>query len=1093
MTGLPSFSKLNRVIHRLYIPIIIVWLVIVLLSAVMLPLFLGSVSYNISESKSLSPANSKASQAQNILDTQFPAAANQSADHIILVIQSKGDDVYSADVRGSILALNNTLNSDASVKNFTGVTSIYSAENGLLLSTLTSLVNQTRNLDDTIRTINSRLYATEANLTSTHASIFKLEKGVNQTAQLVYGIPLMYTSTWAKIASQGVTNPYLVNQEANRTVLTMTNSFGGDQLSLGYYSTFVKTWNASFRNPEIKDPLARAQFASNLTALSFAQSAPLDNATKGLIISVARGLNVTNWNRDEAIRDLTLNIIEAQMPKSEASTGNFSSRSLLLGLYNLSPNPSKQAVANFTINLFTQQLSEQYPALVTSPSGGGVGVSTNQFLVSIYNLGNAPSRDASWSLASSLLAKSTAASLDKSPLLTVNEASLSYTLLRLTDTHVAEGVVRSIVANSPFGDYPLVLSEKVTKNFVSRDNKTMIVLLSFKNSPSDSTISAVKSNIEKSDLSKSVDTYVTGGSVFAKDMSQVFESAHMMTVIAGIGVSIIIAAILFRSPIAAILPLMIAGGSIVVSYAAIYLIIVVIAHETISFLTPILVTLLMLGLGVDYSVILLRRTRAERSEGKPKSESIAISTAWGGQAVITAGLAVIISYIVMAVARVPIFSDIGSAIAIGVSVLLITAVTLVPALEMLLGDRLFWPGLKIDHGGNGRRRSLLMRTSEFTLRRKLPIAIGIGVIALGALYVAQTTPTGMDFSRLLPNFPSNQGITVISKNMDSGAISPTDVVVTLPTPITYGQNEFNKTLMGTIDRISIAIRHAQGVSSVSSAAWPFGEPFNYSSLSTLSEPVRSQYLNQIIQTIGKDNKTVRITVGFSTGPFESQSTSSLLNVQSAVDKLNLPQNIKVYYGGTVQSLNDSQLFLADVFPQVIVMLIVAVYILLFIQLRSAFTPLRLIYTILVSVTVALAVTYLLFYHLLTLPILDFVPLFVVVTMLGVGIDYDIFLVTRIREEVLGGKSDSEAIKSAVIKVGVTVLGLGLILASVFLSLLFTGIPILQEVGLAVSTAVLFDTFVVILFAVPALMGLAQRLNWWPTKPKRSDGTVSTTE
>jgi RND superfamily putative drug exporter len=192
----------------------------------------------------------------------------------------------------------------------------------------------------------------------------------------------------------------------------------------------------------------------------------------------------------------------------------------------------------------------------------------------------------------------------------------------------------------------------------------------------------------------------------------------------------------------------------------------------------------------------------------------------------------------------------------------------------------------------------------------------------------------------------------------------------------------------------------------------------------------------------------------------------------------------VYYGGTVQSLRDSELFLADVFPQVIVMLVIAVYVLLFIQLRSAFTPLRLIYTILVSVTVALAVTYLFFHSLLTLPILNFVPLFVVVTMLGVGIDYDIFLVTRIREEVLGGKSDNEAIKSAVVKVGMTVLGLGLILASVFLSLLFTGIPILQEVGSAVATAVLFDTFVVILFAVPALMGLAQRLNWWPTKPKR---------
>jgi RND superfamily putative drug exporter len=106
-------------------------------------------------------------------------------------------------------------------------------------------------------------------------------------------------------------------------------------------------------------------------------------------------------------------------------------------------------------------------------------------------------------------------------------------------------------------------------------------------------------------------------------------------------------------------------------------------------------------------------------------------------------------------------------------------------------------------------------------------------------------------------------------------------------------------------------------------------------------------------------------------------------------------------------------------------------------------------------------------------------------MLGVGIDYDIFLVTRIREEVLKGKSDNEAIKTAITKTGGTIIGLGLILASVFSSLIFTGIPIMAEIGLAVSTAVLFDSIIVILFVVPALMGMAQRLNWWPTKPKRN--------
>ena len=182
---------------------------------------------------------------------------------------------------------------------------------------------------------------------------------------------------------------------------------------------------------------------------------------------------------------------------------------------------------------------------------------------------------------------------------------------------------------------------------------------------------------------------------------------------------------------------------------------------------------------------------------------------------------------------------------------------------------------------------------------------------------------------------------------------------------------------------------------------------------------------------------------------------------------------------------ESESFITGLLPEVIVVLSAAVYVILFFQLRSAFTPLRLIFTILCSVVFSLSVLSLVFSSGFGLPVLDFAPLFVIVTMLGVGIDYDIFLVTRIREEVLKGKTDDEAIKTAVDRIWTTVLGLGLVLATVFASILITGIAILQEIGLAVSAAVLIDVVVVILFFVPSLMGLAQKFNWWPYRMRRN--------
>jgi RND superfamily putative drug exporter len=244
----------------------------------------------------------------------------------------------------------------------------------------------------------------------------------------------------------------------------------------------------------------------------------------------------------------------------------------------------------------------------------------------------------------------------------------------------------------------------------------------------------------------------------------------------------------------------------------------------------------------------------------------------------------------------------------------------------------------------------------------------------------------------------------------------------------------------------------------------------------------------MFSTIGQDNKTAVITVILSDSAMSANAMNSFNGMEKNISKLSLVKGVTLYYGGSTQSTIDSQAFMANLIPEVVAILAVAVYVILFIQLRSAFTPIRLIFTILCSVVFALAIISLIFYDAFNLPILSFAPLFVVVTMLGVGIDYDIFFITRIREEVLNGKTDNEAIVTAIEKVWVTILGLGLVLATVFASLLITNIAILQEIALAVAAAIILDVSVVILFFVPSLMGLAQKANWWPYKISRNNKT-----
>jgi RND superfamily putative drug exporter len=458
---------------------------------------------------------------------------------------------------------------------------------------------------------------------------------------------------------------------------------------------------------------------------------------------------------------------------------------------------------------------------------------------------------------------------------------------------------------------------------------------------------------------------------------------------------------------------------------------------------------------------------------------------WAGQAVITAALTVIVAYIILAVAHIPFFGAVGISIAIGVSILLVISIALVPSIELLIGDKLFWPSLHRGIG-NGRKtgikRERLYRLTDSTLRRKVAVVAVISLFAAGSFYLVYNTPTGIDLVQLIPNFESSQGITVLTNSFGSAAIAPTQIVITTPTPIVYGNNQFNQTLLNQIELITSAAAKTGGVVSVTGPTSPFGSPFDYSQINNnASNPTTSQYINGMLQDIGSDNKTALITVGLSSSPQGSQAVSTLQNVEKDIKGLALNQGISIYYGGETQSTLDAQTFLNGVLPEIVIILAAAVYFILFFQLRSLFLPFQLVFTILSAAVFALAFLSIIYFHLLQSPILNFSSLFVVVTMLGVGTDYDIFIVMRMKEEVMNGKSDSEAIKSGISKVWVTVLGLGLILSSVFASLLLSGIGLLSEIGLTVASAVALDVTIIILFFVPALMGLAEKYNWWPSK------------
>ncbi len=812
-------------------------------------------------------------------------------------------------------------------------------------------------------------------------------------------------------------------------------------LTLDFFSSI--SFNVVNGGPSLSVPNSESEKAQAVLSAQF----PSTNTSTGPIIVVFQNQNVYS---DEVKDDvLSLNQTLGSDPKLINFTGI------------LSPYSEEGSLLDSTIPIYITQIAQIAGQLPSSAN-----------------------TTATWDAATRVFVNTTSSLFASSPLFTINASSL-YSLLSQLNVNSTPTQVRTSVANllstDGLADYPYQLSASILKNFVSPDNKTMIFQIGFSSTPNASVVIQTRTAVHSSSLASIGTIYVTGSPVLAVDFANTAQPALDDSILPGLIISLLVAGLLFLSPVAALVPLLIAGFAVGISLGSVYGLVVVVQHGQINFAVPFLMILTMLGLAVDYSVLQLRRTKEERAKGKTLQESVAISVRWAGQAILTAGLTVVVAYIVLSVTNVPFFGDVGTAIAIGVTILLAASITLLPSLELMMGDRLFWPKRGMRTLRNSSSKGRLERITEKTMQRRVAISVIFTLLAVGSFYLAYQTPSGIDITKLIPNFESNQGLTAITNNLGGSVVSPTLVVVTFQTPIDYGQNQFNQTLLKQIDAISSTISSSQGVSSVSGPSRPYGATFNFSALGVLPPPVRSQYLIGMLSQIGKDNRTALITVGLSESAESSKAVSDLMSIETAVDKIPLPAGTTLYFGGSTQSTVDSLNLINGVLPLVVLILALGVYAILFVQLRSVFTPLRLIFTILCSVAFALALLSIAFYYLLQTPVVSLAPLFVIVTMLGVGIDYDIFLVTRIREEALSGKSDHDAIRTAVNKIWVTLFGLGLILSSVFASLVASGIGLLQEIGVSVASAIMVDVGLVILFFVVSLMAIAQKYNWWPSR------------
>ncbi|PVE13237.1 MMPL family transporter [Streptomyces scopuliridis] len=585
---------------------------------------------------------------------------------------------------------------------------------------------------------------------------------------------------------------------------------------------------------------------------------------------------------------------------------------------------------------------------------------------------------------------------------------------------------------------------------VSEDGTTAYATVSFKTPAADLT-DAGKEHLERA-VDQARDAGLTveiGGDALATQPAA-GGSAEMI----GIAIAAVVLLITFGSMAAAGLPLLTAVIGVAVSMTAI---IALGSTFGLSLTSGTLASMLGLACGIDYALFVVSRYREERGKGRAPREAAGMAVGTAGSAVVFAGLTVVIALAGLSVVGIPMLTKMGLTAAGAVVVSVLICLTLVPA---LLG---FWPNAvlarRIRKGKKPRRTktdNAGSRWARLVVRHPLPVLL-LGVVGLGALAVpAADLQLGMPGDEAKPTSTTERrAYDALADGFGPGFNGPLTIVVDAK-----GADDPK----AAASVISQRIADTSGVVSVSPAR--FNEAGDAAVLSATP----------------------------STSPTDARTIDLVKTIRA--ERSGIEQQSGATYevtGSTAMNIDVAKKFQDALVPYLVVVVGLAIVLLLFV-FRSLLVPLKAALGYLLSVLASLGVVVAVFQYghgaeLLgveqTGPIMSMMPIFLVGIVFGLAMDYEVFLVSRIREAYVHGDRPGQAIVSGFRTSARVVVAAALIMMAVFAGFVGASESMIKMIGFGLAAAVLFDAFVVRMAIVPAVLALlgdrAWRLPRWLDK------------
>jgi uncharacterized membrane protein YdfJ with MMPL/SSD domain len=647
-----------------------------------------------------------------------------------------------------------------------------------------------------------------------------------------------------------------------------------------------------------------------------------------------------------------------------------------------------------------------------------------------------------------------------------------------------------------------ILSHTLAPDQVSADRTTAydVVLLDLAPDVSPDALPGVRASLATLPAGP-VAVALAGGPAFYGDVQAVSETDLRRSEILSLPLAALALLVVFGSVVAAGLPLAVGGGAVVVSLAIIW---AVASVTQMSIFVLNLATLLGLGLGVDYSLLMTSRFREELRRrvpagGEPVAamsrgdaalrggagaveEAVAVTVATAGRAVFFSGLTVLLGLVGLILFDFPILRSVGIAGAIVVGLAVVSALTLLPAILGALGPRVDALRVRRTDAGDdadGSWARLARRVMRHPGAVFVPTLAFLLLLGMPFLHVRFNAP---DASVLPPEVPSRAAYAVLDAQFGAGRFAPLYLAIRTTGPATA---EANVRAMYDYSRRLAAdprIRRVDGYVDVD----PRLSQDQYLLLYGAPTGPPDRFVATSLAATTKGDLTLfTLTTPYSASADEARALVTAL--RSADGPLGPPSGTTVLVGGGAADVVDVVDGIGSGFPRTAVFIFVATYLVLFFLLRSVVLPVKALVMNTLSIVSAFGALVWIFQDGNLSAILGFQPLGYVETtqpvilfcvLFGLSMDYEVFLLSRMKEVWDRTGDNTEAVARGLERSGRIVTSAALIVVVVSGSFAFADIVLIKAIGLGVAISVALDASIVRALLVPATMRLLGDRNWW---------------